>query len=625
MNDTNNNPVVGNTNGVANTTQVPTTLEQPSTVVQPAQTSSVLETAQATVPSPPAPSQEVPVTPVQTEQANNSNNNEENKGGETNKKEFPYTAVIIGIILIFIAFAYYFFYITPTRVLDEAINDIFENIKSVASGITNPQNDTMEIDLKGKLRTAGREYEGVSDIAFLNNLIVNATVEADLKNLNLGVTIESDVKETTDMKYPENINLAIDSIDNKFYIEVGDRIAKYQSSNNLEDKLSLNYKRIEDALDVFEEMKNQVLDIIQEDQLSRKIATKKINNQTAIAIKAHVKLDNKAISDIYYAGFGNLLKSDEFIKKWANVFAITEEEATVMLQQINDRDVITDNIEVNLYMNLANTQLIGFDVTVGNYYFELNSLNGFYYIDIKILDKGFEVLDVEVEYDTYHGVLNGVGTLDVQTGYLIVHFDYTRIESEDTNKMTGNTLDFKFYDDDNGKPFCTLDCTLDITYDKDINIANVDEAINIIELEPDEIQKLITITDKITYESLFVVKKLALNRLPGNIADSAASEYEKMIRDAIEKEIVNMVDAYLNELTPQQLVALFSSLEEQQKLMKKISFMSDENKAEILKIIGALKIKLQSGQLSPQKPVASENNNKIEEVKENTNVSTPSV
>ncbi|MDD6272626.1 MAG: hypothetical protein PUA90_03800 [bacterium] len=624
MNDTNNNPVVGNTNGAVNTAQVPTTLEQPSTVVQPAQTSLALETAQVTVPSPPAPSQEVPANPAKTEQVNNSDDNEENKGGETNKKEFPYTAIIIGIILIFIAFAYYFFYITPTRVLDEAINDIFENIKSVASGITNPQNDTMEIDLKGKLRTEGREYEGLEDIKFLNNLIVNATIEADLKNLNLGFAVESDVKDTTGMKYPENIDLAIDSIGNKFYIEVGDRIAKYHSSNNLEDKFSLNYKRINDAVDVFEEMKNQVLDIIQEDQLSRSISTKKINNQTAIAIKAHVKLDNKTISDIYYTGFGNLLKSDEFIKKWANVFAITEEEATIMLQYINDRDVKTDNIEVNLYMNLANTQLIGFDVTVGNYYFELNSLNGFYYIDIKVLDNGFEVLDVEVEYDTYHGVLNGVGTLDVQTGYLIVHFDYTRIESEDTNKMTGNTLDFKFYDDDNGKPFCTLDFTLDIAYDKDINIANIEEAINIIELEPGEINKLITLTDKLTYETLFVTKKLVLNRLPANLADAAVSEYEKLIRDAIEKEIVNMVDAYLNELTPQQLLVLFSSSEEQQKLMKKISFMSDENKAKVLKIVSELKIKLQSGQVSVQKPSVSENNKK-EETKVTTKDATPSV
>ena len=275
-------------------------------------------------------------------------------------------------------------------------------------------------------------------------------------------------------------------------------------------------------------------------------------------------------------------------------------------------------------MNLANTQLIGFDVTVGNYYFELNSLNGFYYIDIKVLDNGFEVLDVEVEYDTYHGVLNGVGTADIQTGYLIVEFDYTRIESEDSNKMTGNTLDFKFYDDDNGKPFCTLDCTLDITYDKDINIADVDKAINIIELEPDEINKLITLTDKITYETLFVTKKLVLNRLPANLADSAASEYEKLIRDAIEKEIVNMVDAYLNELTPQQLLALFSSSEEQQKFMKKISFMSDENKAKVLKIVSELKIKLQSGQVSVRKPSVSENNKK-EETKVTTKDATPSV
>lgn len=593
MNDTNNNSI-NNTNidnnEVSQVQSMPD-MPQDNKQIPPATEPIKPEDNQATV-------SENKNDENQQEINKDNGSSEEKSDGEIIKKEFPYAVVFIGILLLAIGLAYYFFYITPTRVLDEAIEDIFDKIKSIESSVTNPKNETAQIDLKGKLRTAGRDHEGVKDIAFLDNLVVNAKIDADLKNLDFGASITSDVKDTTDMKYPFDINLAVDYIDNKFYLETENNVVKYTSSNDLESKISLNPGRISDAVYVFDEMKNQVIDFVKDEQLFRTITTKKVINQTAIAIKAHVKFDNKDIAEIYYTGFKNLLKDKDFIKRWANVFSLDEEEATIMLQGIYDRKVVTNNIEVNLYMNLANTELIGLDVTVDNFYIEINALNGYYYIDFKYLDdKGKEVLDIEVDYDLFDGVLNGVGKLNssmnfnglkISTGYLIVEFDYKRITADDSNSMIGNTLDFRFYDDDNGKPFATLDCTLDLAYDKEISIADTQSAVELINLDQEELNKLMKTSNKIVYEILFMVKKLAFNKVE-SMADEKLNEIEININNIIEKEIVKSVKAYLTQMPKEELYVLLNTPQAQIAFSKKISLLNKENQNDILLYIGQLK------------------------------------
>lgn len=609
MNDTNNNPVANNTTGMSNAVPTPAPIDsvppvpavQPAPIAQPAPVAQSAPAAVAPVAQPAAPtaSGETQTTTsaenasVQASPVNNTNNttvqNNNNNKGEANKTEFPYAAIVVGIIIVLIVLAYYFFYLTPTRILDNAIEDIFGNIKNFASGITSPENESMQVDLKGRVRTSGRDLENVENIKFLDNLIVNAKIQADLKELDYSASLSSEADQIVGMKYPENVNIAADYIDDKLYLELGDKVVKYQSTNNLENKLLISYERINDALSIFESMKDQVVDIIQEDELSKKLTTKKINNQTAISIKAHTKFNNDDISKIYYEGFGNLLKDKDFIKKWANVFAITEEEATLKLQDIYERKVVTGNIEVNLYMNLANTKLIGLDVTVGNFFIQIDSLNGFYYIDFKYLeDSGKEILNVELQYDTVRGSLIGSATLDIQTGFLIVEIDYNRISDENSKVMIGNTLDLKFYDGEDKKPFCIIECTLDLAYDKEIKLPDVSNAISIIELNNDEIQKLIRMKDKMTYEILFIIKKLALNRL-GNLSDNVVETLELQVNDLFEKEMINMIEASLKQMPPQKLAVILGSAQGQQELLNKISFMSDENKAALLKVISEIK------------------------------------
>lgn len=611
MNDTNNNNIGGTMpNNAVDSTQTPPVTQTPSPVPTPVQPASLVAASPAPT-SAPAGVEQVestqtpsPVSASNTSEVKAESNNSEEEVG---KREFPFSAVIIAIILIIIAVLYYVFYLSPTRLLDGAINDIFNSIKDAANGITNPDSDTMFIALNGKLRTVGSEYENMKDIAFLDNLKVSVDIEADLKKLDFGTTIKSDVKDTKGMKYPENVNMAVDYIDNNFYLEFGDIVAKYDATNNLGNKLNFDYDRINSAVSLFEIVKDQVLDIIQEEKLTKTIATKKINNQTAIAVKASTKLNNDEIAAIYNEGFKNLSKDKEAIKYWSKTFAVSEKEAVEEIERILSRTVQTQNIEVNLYMNLANTQLIGFDVTVDNYYVEINSLNGFYFIDIKYIENGFDVLDITVEYDSYHGVLNGVGILDVKSGYLKVLFDYTRIEAENSNTMVGNTLDFKFFDDEEDtKPIVTLDCTLDLEYDKDIELADTSKAVNLIELSDKEINKVLTVTDKLIYESLFVVKKLALNNLPAQAVESVVNQYTLQARDMVEKEVVNMIDAYLRGLPPKQLAAMLSSPEASGAMLKKISVLSKENQQEVMKIIAKYKTQLTSGTVNKSETVKPE-------------------
>ncbi len=245
--------------------------------------------------------------------------------------------------------------------------------------------------------------------------------------------------------------------------------------NSLKDtNFSLSYDTVNSVVNVAEITKNKIVDIIQNEELQRSIVTKKIDKTTTIALKAHTYVDYKRIKEIYSKIFEDyendvkekLVEVDKETNKevekeisvldeFAKIFGVNKDAVKHLMKYLKGRDVVTNSVEVNLYMNLANTDLIALDVCIDNkYYVEINSLNGYFKINIKASDEeGKDVreesvhksLDIIAVYDRTNGIVDGRGIIDNENTFVTVTFKYVRTEKE--GEKIGNSLTLGFYKD----------------------------------------------------------------------------------------------------------------------------------------------------------------------------------
>ena len=239
--------------------------------------------------------------------------------------------------------------------------------------------------------------------------------------------------------------------------------------------MNFNYDTIDSFVNIAEVTKNKIIEEIKESELERSIVLKKIDKTTTVALKAHTLVGEKRIGEIYkkiFEDFYNSEKTEKIIVKdketgkevekeinildeFANILGADKEKIrTDLIGYLKDRKVVTKSVEVNLYMNLANTDLIALDICVDKkYYVELNSLNGYFKINIRVadededvrLDKTHKALDIIAVYDRSNGIVNGRGIIDNDNTFLTVTFKYTR--NKEQGVKNGNNLTLGFYKD----------------------------------------------------------------------------------------------------------------------------------------------------------------------------------
>ncbi len=459
-------------------------------------------------------------------------------------KKLPIVVLLIFLLLLIVIVIYYFIVMTPTKVFDKAIDNIFDTVTGVVDNVRNNKSDTIVLSMGVDMETDGDINEYLDGIKF------RAGIEADLKKLEMGLNIASQSGETK-IK-------AADNFDSKVYVKDGGiyvsnerlertypgQVALY-SDSGLTD---VSYNRIDNAIDVIERTKNEIVDIIENEQLRRTIAIKKVNNQTTIALKASCTLDNKEIADIYKPIFKKYLKDEKFIKQVSEIIGtMSEEEVKDEIQRLYDRDVVTQKIDVNLYMNLANTQLISLDVTVDDYFVKIDNLNGYFYGMVKYAGAkhSFDEPEfiIQFEYDANKGLLNGTGKIDKpgQTN-IYSEFDYTRVEKD--GKKVGNILHINFFNkvvsneserNDKKNIIAKLDCRLDIDDDNPtINLLGKANEVN----KNEEVQEGIDESmHRLTHYVDYVFRTLLYSLWDD---DKYAQEmYKRAVENRVEKAIKN--------------------------------------------------------------------------------------
>lgn len=458
---------------------VPPAPVAPAAPATPVVESSVTPVAQAPVTpvAPAAPS--VEVTPsVEVVQQNTENETEEKSEEKADsdtepvveeKKNIPYVLILIVIVLVVAALLYYYVYLTPKAVYSSAFNSAFDKFNSFVDSINNAESKDLNVDIgivlhsdvkKGDVSIEGHRYHANIDVDLNKQMFATEVSFFDNKNQE-----DNNTPRLSGKLFSNQGDIFVTKADSPALLQ-------FNTNDDMTRMLNVSVDRMAALVKSFEDIKDGIVENVDENNLTKSLAFKQVGGQTTLAIKIYTKLDTEGINSLFKPIAKNFLEDDEMVKKFALAIGATEEETNLILEDWSANGVSIKNLEIDLYMNLANTSLVGIDFKLDNWFFELDYLNGLYDINVIRYDEGsnHKNLVVDFEYDVFHDTLYGNVVVDNENNYVKIVIDYKRKNESD---VEGNTLDLTFYDKPDAKePVAVANCELIITDNSDHKLLN---------------------------------------------------------------------------------------------------------------------------------------------------------
>ena len=392
---------------------------------------------------------------------------------EKESKRLPVVVLAMFLGILIFAMVYYFIVMSPDKVFDTAIDNVIDAITGVIDSTRETEiNETRIVINLPEGMVAGKN----ADAAYLDKLAIDGIIDADLDDLALAINIQSGINGISSSRadianYDARIyfkDAAVYASSNKLDSNYPNGVAKMFKSNSL----NIDLDRGDLIKEIIDRVKNEIEDEIKTDQLKRKITTKKVGDQTTIALLAHCDLNEEEIRTIYDNVLKRIRQDEEFMKKVLKAIKYgdddknndEEDDLADLGYNIDTMEDLQDavdellsldpnkevkNIVVNLYMNLANTQLISIDITVDDYYFQVDNLNGFFIGKVMTKATGDTTFNnptfgLDFKYNANEGVLDGTGFIENEKNSLYSTYSYTRKENEQGKKI-GNRLDINFF------------------------------------------------------------------------------------------------------------------------------------------------------------------------------------
>lgn len=514
MNEVNNNE---NLNQVAPTpvaSETPAPVEQATPVSAPVQP--VQEPVSSSQPAAPAPVSEVPAAsvsevPAQTTEPEKTesvpNNNDGSNGGETEGKlRFPLVVVLLLSIVIVFLFVYYFVLITPKQLFAKALK---LQINGLTSGVfeTEATHKTASYFIDSKFSASND-----SSISFLNGLEYKIKIAQDVENGNFGVDLISNVDtlNTSDkIEHNENINSSFYYFDRSILFKVSDAVLKTDTHGDSADNTDEIIKLVNEAA-------YEAIDLIDVSKVKRTIETKKVKDQSLLAIRFNTKFDNAELNRIWQSTVDNLLdtaKHPDFIKNLAVNLDITEEQAIDTVKNLKNIKINQQSVELNYYINLACSNLVAFELTVDGTSYMMSYLSGYYFLDIDT-----DGVDIDLSFNTKTADFDGVLVLDNESTYSAVDFKSVTNLNENYEKL-GNDINFKFYGEETkgsskkaSTPYLTVEANISYEFDKEISFFDSSKVVPIEQASMEDLEKLSYIVNKLEYELLYFVGLNTVNR-----------------------------------------------------------------------------------------------------------------
>ena len=514
MNEVNNNE---NLNQAASTPVAPVT-PAPAPVestpapapVQPVQ--EAVSSPQPVVPvqeaAAPEPVSEAPATAIEPEKTESAPSSEDTPSGNgtEGKLRFPLVVVLLLSIVIIFLFVYYFVLITPKNLFAKAMK---LQINGMTSGLF-----TNEVTYKTANYFVDSRFTTPNDsaVSFLNGLEYKFKLSQDVEKGNFGVDLISNVDtlDTSDrIEHNQNINSSFYYFDRSILFKVSDAVLKTDTHGDSADNTG-------EFISLINEAAYEAIDLVDVTKVKRTIETKKVKDQSLLAIRFNTKFDNAELNRIWQATIDNLLdstKHPEFIKKFAINLDITEEQAIDTVKNFKNIKLNVKDVELNYYINLACNNLVAFELTVDGTSYMMSHLSGYYFFDIDT-----EGLDIDMSYNTKTSDFEGVLVLDNKSTYSAVDFKSITNLNENYEKL-GNEINFDFYGEESkgsskkaSVPYLTVNAKISYEFDKEVSFFDSSKVVPIEQASMEDLDKLSYIVNKLEYELLYFVGLNAVNR-----------------------------------------------------------------------------------------------------------------
>ncbi len=476
----------------------------------------------------------VPVQSVQPENTNvtptgDGGNNSEEAKVEEEKKEvhlskteeevrnvklrFPIIVTVLVTIFLILILLYCFVFTTPDKVYTKILKTSVDKIVGLVD-FHNTSNEFTNTEANIVFDTKSVDFDSKDILSHIDGLIYKVKFNRDNKNKNFEFVLTDNIKDLdgkTSFKYGESVNSKMYYVDSNIYSKPSKEFISVRSI--------VGESENESVFNVVSEYLYEVINNLNIDKVERNFTTKKVNDQTLLAVRYQLKYDNSDLKKLSEVTTNNMLdtgKHPDFIKKLSNLTDMDEKTIKDTIKSLTALTENTKNVEFNYYVNISFTNLICLEMITDNGIFSLSYLNDYYYINYESKDKSV-VANLTYNFDN----LDTYGTISIDSNdaktYLTIDSNYEL--DDEMYKLSKNNIVVKVYDDKDKKPYMSI--TVDLKHDyteKTSELKNI-KSIKREEASVEDIEVLEYNQEKISYELSYLLMLYTQNKLVNNPKD----------------------------------------------------------------------------------------------------------
>lgn len=429
------------------------------------------------------------------------------------KLRFPVIVSILVTVFIIIFIIYYFFLTNPSKAYNKILKISIDKITGLVD-FTNSKDRFVNTDAKIVIDTNSVDFESKENLAYIDGLTYNIGFNRDNEKNNFHFTLKDNMN---DLDGSSNFTFSKSALFDMYY--VGSNIYAKPQNDFIAVRSNLFSKEDDSIYSFIKEYFYEVIDNLNLDKVERKFSTKKVNDQTLLAIKYELNYDANDVQKLSEVTTNNILdasKHPDFVKKLSNFTDMDENTIKMLLKSFQDLTKNTDSVKFNYYMNISFSSIICMEMITDSGVFSISYLNDYYFINYNSKDDSVK-FNFAINFNTFD--LSGDAIIDTKDGYskLIISTDYEI--NDETYKLDNNVITVKVYDKDKEKPYMSIVTELKHDYTEKIINGDSIKSIDRENATSEEIEILEYTSKKITYELSYLLVLLTKNKMNVDIKD----------------------------------------------------------------------------------------------------------
>lgn len=427
---------------------------------------------------------------------------------EKDRKKWPIVLLLV-LLVLGGAFYYYYYVLTkPSTLFNKVIESGYNYLSNSINGFNDKTNENKKFEITGKAILTSSNLKLIAFNTLTTDLYIGVDGEkgtffSDLKsslfNVNiLNLKLGND-KENIYFGYNDMSGDAQDKLYKTKNVELDDQSLKVNDTDYAEILNSIKY--------LLDSNKEIILSSVEDTKVSKKpkmikigdknipiyevkyISTKDNTKKTVKAILNNIISDQKSLEALVTLGYGNDV-----------------EKVKTLLEEKNKNIIITEDLEIILYLDILNNKLLEFDVNYGNKKLNIKLIDD----DIVILyeDKNSDESKLNITM-TYNKIENRIALEYFSKMYNKETNDFDDSKSSITLKVDSSSKDkesyilsFKYYDPDNtDKELFCIDANIELKTVNEIKKFDTSNAIDYDKLNDKEKSEIFGIFEGFTEEA----------------------------------------------------------------------------------------------------------------------------